>query len=116
MINDDAKRLGIVYGDYKKANPGHAMRDFAKAIDSDQSSISRMITGKRDINLAVIRGVCFKLGYSVAWFINNTGKPRDKGDDVKLVTEIQLLRQDYMIVYQTLQRLEARMKSYEQKH
>lgn len=115
MINDDAKRLAIVYSDYKKANPGHAMRDFAAAIDSDQSSISRMINGKREINLAVIRGVCFKLGYSVAWFINNKGNRKDANDEVKLVTEIQLLRQDYMIVYQTLQRLEARMKSYEAK-
>lgn len=115
MITPEAQRLRIVYKDFQKANSGANMRDFAAAIGSDQSTLSRMMNGKRDINLAVTRGVCYKLGYSVAWFINKTGDKKIFGEDVKLVTEIQLLRQDYEIVYQTLQRLEARMKSYEAK-
>lgn len=115
MIPDDAKRLAIVYSDYKKTNPGHAMRDFAAAIGSDQSSISRMISGKREINLTVIRGVCNKLGYSIAWFVNGTGNRNDSNGEVKLLTEISSLRDDYKIVYETVRRLEARMKSYEEK-
>ena len=88
---------------------------FSKAIGMSQPSVSRVINGDRPVSQRIIDGVCKKLGYSADWFINGKGAKKVKGADVKLVTELSMLRTEYNILLNRVERLEARMKAYEEK-
>ncbi len=95
------KRLRIAI----KATGGQVK--FAKATGISQSMVSLMLSGEREVNFAVITGVCHNLGYSPEWIIMGTGeKMADGKDSPKLVTEIQILRTEVELLH-------ARMKHYE---
>ena len=104
----ESKRLAIVLAEFEGGQEA-----FAKTVKVDQSSISRMINGKRELSLKVIKGVCYALGYSPEWFINGTGSKKKRPDDVKLITEISMLRAEMDIMLQMNKRLQARMDGYE---
>jgi plasmid maintenance system antidote protein VapI len=105
----EAKRLTIVFKDY-----GRTTRSFAQLLEVSQSSIIRMMKGTQPITQDVTRAVCYKLGYAAEWFIMGTGNKKKAKDEVKMVTEIKLLRVDYEMVLNKNRALEARMMAYEQ--
>lgn len=107
-----AKRLReILMNDF-----GDNQSAFSKEIGMSQPSISRVINGDRPVSQRIIDRVCKKLGYSADWFINGKGTKKAKGDNVKLVTELSMLRAEYNILLNRVDRLEARMKGYEKGH
>ncbi len=107
-ISAEAKRLSIVFEEFKEANLGNNSVDFSKYIGIDQGTFSKIINGKYPINLTVIRGVCYKLGYNPEWFINGTGKKKANFKDKSTLTEVQMLRAEIDILTSRIKRLEAR--------
>lgn len=108
QLTPDAKRLIIVIEE-----SGYDQKSFAAAAKVGQASVSRMVNGTQPIPLRVVKFVCYNLGYSPEWFVNGTGNKKKRSDDVKLVSEINMLRVEMNIMLAKNKMLEARMKSYE---
>eukprot|EP01037_Dinobryon_pediforme_P011464 gene11464-11556_t len=72
-----------------------------------------MCKGEQDINFSVIRAICIDLGYSSEWFLLGTGDKKRKGNEAKLVTEIQMLRAELDISQKLNMKLQARMTGIE---
>lgn len=108
QMTAEAIRLGHVYNDF-----GGTQQAFADLFGITQASISRMMNGRQPIPLNVISVVCFKLGYSAAWFITGAGNRKADKVEGKLVTEISMLRTEMEIMLAKNSMMEARMKSYE---
>lgn len=106
-----SRRLGVVQKDFQGSVPA-----FAKMIGVSVRSVQRMIIGEQEINYTVISAVCLKLGYSPEWFILGTGNKKLKGDEGKLVTEIQMLRAEIDITANLNLRLQARLTGVEHEH
>lgn len=96
---------------------GGNQADFAKDIGLSQSYISRVLRGEYEVTDRVIIPICRKLGYSPAWLVLGEGPKKIKVDKKSstLLVEIQMLRTDSELVKAYVQRLEARMKAYEEK-
>jgi transcriptional regulator with XRE-family HTH domain len=107
-LTPEAKRLAIVFSEYE--GPQLA---FCKVLTISQSTLSKMLNSIYPVTLPVIKAVCNKLGYSPEWFINGKGEKKRKPGDVKLLTEIAMLRTEMDIMLQLNMRLQARMESYE---
>lgn len=104
----ESKRLTIVFQDLDVSTLA-----FAKILEISQMSAIRMMKGTQPITFDVTRVICYKLGYSTEWFLLGTGRKKANKEDVKLVTEISLLRVDYEIVFNKNRSMEARMHAYE---
>eukprot|EP01040_Poterioochromonas_malhamensis_P021059 gene21059-25314_t len=72
-----------------------------------------MCKGEQDINFSVISAICIDLGYSSEWFLLGTGDKKRKGNEAKLVTEIQMLRAELHISQKLNMKLQARMTGIE---
>lgn len=108
VTTDESKRLLIVFEDCKKAGTVRNATEFAKLIGTDQGNYSKMVNGKKPLNYMVIKNVCYKLGYNPAWFINGEGRRKTEKEEVKMVTEIQMLRTEIDILSNRIKRVEAR--------
>jgi transcriptional regulator with XRE-family HTH domain len=108
QLSPEAKRLAIVLEDF----PG-SMREFSALVGIHYSTISRMLKGDREISIELIKAVCFKLGYSAGWFITGTGNKKSEGDEVKLITEISMLRTEMEIMLAKNNVMESRLKTLE---
>jgi transcriptional regulator with XRE-family HTH domain len=108
ILTPEAKRLVIVFNEF-----GGSQTSFAALLGISQSSLSRMMDSRQPITNQVIKIICFKLGYSPEWFINGTGNKKASKDDVKLITEVSMLRVEMEIMLQKNILMDARMKAYE---
>lgn len=107
----ESRRLQVVQKDYDKS-----ARSFAKILGLSPRSCMRMLNGEQDINYMVISVVCLKLGYSPNWFVLGIGDKKLKGNEAKLITEIQMLRTEMDITSKLNLRLQARLAGVEQEH
>jgi|SRR5579863_774928 len=105
-LSDEAKKLRIIYDESKAAGLCKNSIEFSKLIKIDQAEFSRMVNGKYPVTYKVVKNVCHILGYSPAWIILNEGKRKISKEDVKLVTEISMLRTENEIMAARLLRLE----------
>ena len=64
----------------------------------------------------VISGICTKYGYSPTWLLMGTGDKKLKGDEAKLVTEIQMLRAEMSITATLNLKLQARLNGVENEY
>ena len=104
----ESRRLALVVKDY-----GKSVRAFARFAEVHESHIRLMIKGDADLNYKVIRAVCLKLDYSADWFILGVGNKKRKGQEAKLITEIQMLRMELDIITKLNLKLQARMSGVE---
>jgi len=95
---------------------GKSARMFAKILGVSPRSAMRMLNGEQDINYTVISAVCLKLGYSPTWFLLGTGDKKLKGNEAKLITEIQMLRTEMDIGAKLNLKLQARMTGIEMEY
>lgn len=107
-ITAEVRRLQVVHKDF-----GESTIKFAKVFGIGARSIQRMLKGEQEINYTVVSGVCLKLGYSPSWFLLGIGHKKLKGDDAKLITEIQMLRAEMDIMAKLNMKLQARITGIE---
>jgi len=112
-LTPEAKRLRIVYEECKAAGLVRNSSEFAEVLGIDQGSYSKMSNGIYPVNFLVVKNICYKLGYSPAWFINGEGRRKTDKEDVKLVTEVSMLRSEIDIIKNLYLKLQARMAGYE---
>lgn len=103
-----SRRLALVIKENFKST-----RAFARVAEVDESYIRKMVKGENDLNYAVIKAVCLKLGYSPTWLLFGTGNKKYKGNEAKLVTEISMLRTEIDIAIKLNMRLQARLTGVE---
>lgn len=106
-----SRRLQIVFKDI-----GKSQRKFAAIFGISNTSIVRMLKGEQDINYTVIYNTCIKLGYSPTWLLLGTGDKKLKGNEAKLITEIQTLRMELDINAKLNMKLQARLTGIEREH
>ncbi|QTE37527.1 helix-turn-helix domain-containing protein [Mucilaginibacter gossypii] len=108
-LSGEAARLNIIFKDYNGTQ-----EDFAKEFGLGQSMINQMLKGHKKISVKVAKTICFKWGYSAAWFFTGVGPKKEKTDkESKLITEISMLRVENDILVKKVQMLDARMQAYE---
>ncbi len=107
-VPPEAKRLQIVKKDQKKSN--YQLGDL---FGVSPETVRKMVNGTLDLNFRVIYGVCFILGYSPNWLLLGVGDKKQKGEEAKLITDLQAIRVELEISTKLNLRLQARMSGYE---
>lgn len=108
ILSPEAKALKIVFNEF-----GGPQKSFAELLEVDQSTVSKMMSGKLSVPFHIMRSICFKLGYSPEWLFTMKGNKKSKGSEVKLVTEVSMLRVEIDLIRAELNVLKERLKYYE---
>lgn len=88
---------------------------FAEVIGKKQPQVSRLANNARQPTPAVLKSITTKLGYNADWILNGIGpKKKKEQEKATLLTEVRDLKQTINIMQVQLNRMEARMKAYEQ--
>ncbi|WP_207425960.1 helix-turn-helix domain-containing protein [Pedobacter sp. SYSU D00535] len=104
-----AKRLELIYRDFKSAGKG-AQKEFAELCGTSQPSISRMMKATQPITLEVIQNISVKLKYHPDWIVNGTGPTKYQEDKSTLITNIKNLQVENLILNARLKHIENETK------